>query len=210
MEKLNYTFRNQALLDLALTQSGANAANNNERLEFVGDRVLGLVVAELLYNMFPAEPEGDLARRHALLVSTKTLANVAVRLGLHRQIRHGHLTGGRQQHMLADAMEAVFGAIYLDGGFDAARDVIVAIWRDLASADIVAPKDPKTRLQELVQQMDSGSLPVYEYLESTGASHNPVFNVRVTAMGRSATGTGSSKKGASVNAAIALLKKLAI
>ncbi len=210
IEKLNYTFNDETLLELALTQSGVDSSNNNERLEFIGDRVLGLSVAGLLFDMYPTEAEGELARRHAMLVSTETLADVACGLGLDKVVRHGHMTAGRVRHILADAMEAVFGAIYLDGGFDAARDVIVAIWRDLASADIVAPKDPKTRLQELVQQMDSGSLPVYEYLESTGASHNPVFNVRVTAMGRSATGTGSSKKGASVNAAIALLKKLAI
>lgn len=210
IEKLNYTFNDESLLELALTQSGVDSSNNNERLEFIGDRVLGLSVAGLLFDMYPTEAEGELARRHAMLVSTETLADVACGLGLDKVVRHGHMTAGRVRHILADAMEAVFGAIYLDGGFDAARDVIVAIWRDLASADIVAPKDPKTRLQELVQQMDSGSLPVYEYLEPTGASHNPVFNVRVTAMGRSATGTGSSKKGASVNAAIALLKKLAI
>lgn len=210
MEKLNYTFRNQALLDLALTQSGANAANNNERLEFVGDRVLGLVVAELLYNIFPAEPEGDLARRHALLVSTKTLANVAVRLGLHRQIRHGHLTGGRQQHMLADAMEAVLGAIFIDSGWRAARAVVMGIWTELARENVVAPKDPKTKLQEYVQKNDNGALPLYNYLTPTGASHCPEFSVRVSAMGKSATATGTSKKAASIAAADELLKILAI
>lgn len=210
IKKLNYTFNDESLLDLALTQSGVDAVNNNERLEFIGDRVLGLSVAGLLFDMFPTEAEGDLARRHAMLVSTETLAQVACELGLDKMVRHGHMTAGRVKHVLADAMEAVFGAIYLDSGFDNARDVIVDIWRDLASADIVAPKDPKTRLQELVQQADSGNLPVYEYLESTGASHNPVFNVRVSAMGQSAVGTGTSKKGASVDAASQLLKILAI
>jgi ribonuclease-3 len=107
-------------------------------------------------------------------------------------------------------MEAVFGAIYLDGGFEPARKVIVDIWRDLASVDTIAPKDPKTTLQELVQQADSGNLPVYEYLEPTGASHNPTFNVRVTAMGKTATGSGASKKSASIVAAEELLKILAI
>ena len=120
------------------------------------------------------------------------------------------MTAGRIQHILADAMEATLGAIYLDGGFDAARNVIVPIWRDLAAADVVAPKDPKTRLQELVQQLDSGNLPVYEYLEPAGASHSPVFTVRVTAMQRSATGNGTSKKAASIDAAEKLLKILAI
>lgn len=210
MNKLKYEFKNQELLDLALTQSGADATNNNERLEFIGDRVLGLSVAGLLYEMYPNETEGELARRHAMLVSTETLGSVAKELGLDKHIRHGHMTAGRVVHVMADAMEAVFGAIYLDSGFDVARDVIVDIWRELAAQDIIAPKDPKTALQELVQQSDNGNLPAYEYLEATGASHNPVFNVRVSAMGKSATGTGTSKKAASLAAAEKLLKILAI
>ena len=210
MKKLNYTFKDEKLLDLALTQSGVDSAHNNERLEFIGDRVLGLSVAALLYEMYPSESEGELARRHAMLVSTETLGNVACMLGMDKRVRHGHMTAGRIQHILANAMEAVFGAIYLDGGFDAAQNVIVELWRDLAAVDVVAPKDPKTALQELVQRMDAGNLPTYEYLESTGASHNPTFNVRVNAMGKSAMGTGTSKKGASIAAAEALLKILAI
>lgn len=208
MKKINYDFQDQSLLDLALTQSGANAAHNNERLEFIGDRVLGLSVAGLLYEMFPNESEGELARRHAMLVSTETLASVAREFGLDKRIRHGHMTAGRIQHILADAMEAVFGAIYLDGGFSVAREIIVDVWRDLASVDIVAPKDPKTALQEFVQKSDNGNLPVYEFLDTTGASHSPVFNVRVTAMGQSALGQGASKKTATINAAAALLKIL--
>lgn len=210
MKMLNYDFNDESLLELALTQSGVDSARNNERLEFIGDRVLGLSVAGLLYEMYPNESEGELARRHAMLVSTETLGNVAREIGLEKQIRHGHMTAGRIQHILANAMEAVFGAIYLDGGFDAACAVIVDIWRNLAAMDVVAPKDPKTRLQELVQKNMPGKLPVYEYMESVGASHNPVFNVRVSAMGHSAMGRGTSKKGASVAAAEELLKILAI
>jgi ribonuclease-3 len=210
MIKLNYEFKNKQLLELALTQSGANSVQNNERLEFIGDRVLGLSVAGLLYEMYPNESEGELARRHAMLVSTETLGNVARQLGLDRQIKHGHMTAGRIVHIMANAMEAIFGAIYLDSGFDAAKNVIVDIWRELAAADVVAPKDPKTALQEFVQQSDNGNLPVYEFLETTGASHNPVFNVRVCAMGKSAQGQGASKKAATIDAAEKLLKILAI
>lgn len=210
MAKIDYSFKNPQLLELALTQSGADAVHNNERLEFIGDRVLGLSVAALLYDMFPEEHEGELARRHAMLVSTETLAHVAHLLEIDKHVRHGHMTAGRSQHMYADAMEAVLGAIFLDGGFEAARDIIVKNWRDLAAADIQAPKDAKTALQELVQKEASGALPVYEYLEPTGASHSPVFNVRVSAMGHTATGSGSSKKAASVAAAEELLKILAI
>lgn len=210
MRKLNYNFKDRGLFDLALVQSGVDSVHNNERLEFIGDRVLGLSVAGLLYEMYPNESEGELARRHAMLVSTETLGRVAREFGLDKLVRHGHMTAGRVQHVLADAMEAVFGAIYLDGGFDAAQSVIVDVWRDLAAMDVVAPKDPKTALQEFVQQADSGNLPVYEYLEPTGASHSPTFNVRVSAMGHSAMGVGASKKAASIAAAGALLKILAI
>ena len=210
MKKLNYNFKNPELLELALTQSGANAQHNNERLEFVGDRVLGLSVAALLYEMYPSEREGELARRHAMLVSTETLARVAISLGIDRAVHHGHMTAGRNMHMYANTTEAVFGAIFLDGGFDAARNVIVELWRELAAADATAPKDAKSALQEFVQKSNSGALPKYEYLAATGASHQPVFSVRVTAMGISATATGASKKAASTAAAAALLKILAI
>lgn len=210
MQILGYTFKDEKLLELALTQSGVNALHNNERLEFIGDRVLGLSVAGLLYDMFPTEAEGSLARRHATLVSTQTLANVAMEIGLGAHIHHGHMTAGRIQHVLADAMEAVFGAIYLESGFETARDVIVSRWRELAAAEIVAPKDAKTALQEFVQKNHSGELPLYEYLPQTGPSHNPVFNVSVTALGKTAHGSGASKKEASTMAATELLKILAI
>lgn len=210
MKELNYTFKNPGLLELALTQSGIDAAQNNERLEFVGDRVLGLTVAAMLYEMFPAESEGELARRHAMLVSTETLADVAIEIGLDKKVRHGHMTAGRMRHVWANAMEAVFGAIFIDGGFDVARDIIRHLWRDIASRDVVAPKDAKSALQELVQKHSSGALPEYEYLAQSGASHNPVFNVRVSAMGATATGQGASKKEASIAAAAELLKILAI
>ena len=210
MMELKYKFKDESLLDMALTQSGANATHNNERLEFIGDRVLGLVVAEMLYKMYPNEAEGELARRHAMLVSTETLSHVANELDLANRVHHGHITAGRIQHILANATEALLGAIFLEGGFDAARSVIADIWADLAAADTIAPKDAKTTLQELVQHESGGGLPEYEYLAPIGASHNPVFNVRVTALGQTAVGTGSSKKMASIDAAAALLKKLAI
>jgi len=210
MDKLNYTFKDEKLLELAMTQSGVDHTHNNERLEFLGDRVLGLTVARLLFDMFPNEREGDLARRHSVLVSTRTLAQVAQKLGVPDCLHHGHITGGRINHILANAMEAVFGAIYLDGGFDAAATVITDIWRDLAARDAVAPQDAKSALQEYVQKNGHGELPIYEYKTPIGASHSPVFEVCVTAMGKAAWGRGASKKGASINAASALLKKLAI
>lgn len=208
--KLNYEFKNKDLLQLALTQSGIDSKHNNERLEFIGDRVLGLSVADMLYKMYPNDAEGGLARRHAFLVSTETLAMVAKELDLEKQLRHGHMTGGKINHILANAMEAILGAIFLDSGFESARAVIFDLWEKYAESEIVAPKDAKTTLQEFVQKNDAGALPVYEYMEPTGVSHNPEFTVIVTALGKSATGVGASKKAASLNAAENLLKTLAI
>lgn len=208
--KLNYTFKDKNLLELALTQSGIDSKHNNERLEFIGDRVLGLSVAWLLYDMYPNENEGGLARRHALLVSTNTLARVAADLDIGKYIKHGHMTGGKINHILANTMEAILGAIFLDSGFESARKIIVDIWTELAAAEIIAPKDAKTALQEFVQHHDSGALPNYVYHEPTGASHNPEFTVTVTALNKSAEGVGPSKKAASLAAAENLLKILAI
>lgn len=208
--KINYTFKNQELLNLALTQSGINAKHNNERLEFIGDRVLGLSVAAMLYDMYPNENEGNLARRHAFLVSTDTLARVASQIELEKHLKHGHMTGGKINHILANAMEAILGAIFLESGFEVARKIIIDIWTDMAAAEIVAPKDSKTALQEFVQKNGHGDLPTYEYDEPKGESHNPEFTVTVTALGKSATGVGASKKLASLDAAEKLLKILAI
>ena len=208
--KLNYEFRNHELLNLALTQSGIDSKHNNERLEFIGDRVLGLSVAALLYEMYPDEAEGNLARRHAFLVSTETLANIAKKIEIEKDLHHGHMTGGKIDHILANAMEAILGAIFLDSGFETARKVIIDLWQDMAAAEIDAPKDAKTTLQEMVQKNGNGALPVYEYSEPTGASHNPEFTVTVSALGKSAVGVGPSKKLASLDGAEKLLKILAI
>lgn len=208
--KLNYEFKNKQLLELALTQSGINSKHNNERLEFVGDRVLGLSIAKLLYEMYPDEDEGNLARRHAFLVSTETLANIAKKIDIAHNLHHGHMTGGKIDHVLANAMEAILGAIFMDSNFETAQKIIIELWHDIAAAEINAPKDAKTALQEYVQKIDNGALPVYEYAEPVGSSHNPTFTATVSALGKSATGTGQSKKTAGLNAAAELLKILAI
>lgn len=208
--KLNYEFKNQQLLKLALTQSGVDSKHNNERLEFIGDRVLGLSIAKLLYEMYPDEDEGNLARRHAFLVSTETLAIIAKQINIEHNLHHGHMTGGKINHVLANAMEAILGAIFIDSNFETAEKIIVELWHDIAAAEINAPKDAKTALQEYVQKIDNGALPVYEYAEPVGSSHNPTFTATVSALGKSATGTGQSKKTAGLNAAAELLKILAI
>ena len=208
--KLNYEFKNKELLQLALTQSGIDAKHNNERLEFIGDRVLGLSVAVMLYEMYPDDDEGSLARRHAFLVSTKALAEIAKQIEIERDLHHGHMTGGKINHVLANATEAILGAIFLDSGFESAQKIVIELWHDIAASEIVAPKDAKTALQEYVQKHGNGVLPTYEYDTPTGATHNPTFTATVTALGKSASGTGTSKKSAGINAAAELLKILAI
>lgn len=208
--KINYEFKNTELLKLALTQSGIDSKHNNERLEFIGDRVLGLSMAALLYEMYPDEAEGNLARRHAFLVSTDALAQIAKKIEIEQDLHHGHMTGGKINHILANAVEAVLGAIFIDSGFETARQIIVDLWYEMAESEVTAPKDAKTTLQEYVQKYDNGALPKYEYDEPTGASHNPTFRVTVTALGKSAVGIGDSKKTAGLKAAEELLKILAI
>ena len=206
--KINYKFKNIELLKLALTQSGIDSKHNNERLEFVGDRVLGLSVAALLYNMYPNEAEGGLARRHAFFVSTETLANIAKKIDIEHDLHHGHMTGGKIDHVLANTVEALLGAIFIDSDFETAQKIIFELWNEMAAAEITAPKDAKTALQEYVQKFDNGALPVYEYDEPIGSSHNPTFTARVSALGKTAIGTGQSKKAAGINAASELLKIL--
>jgi ribonuclease-3 len=204
MRQFRYKFNDNALFERALIQSGANAGYNNERMEFLGDRVLGLAIASMLYEMFPNETEGELARRHAALVSAKTLAEVAGEFGFDKRIRHGHMTGGKMDHIAADAMESVIAAIYLDGGYGAASKFVISEWAKLAERDAVAPKDPKTKLQELAQHSGTKELPVYE-LADVGKN---MFRMRVTALGQTATGQGGTKKLASLAAAENLLKIL--
>lgn len=203
-KKLDYVFKDESLFDLALTQSGANAKHNNERLEFLGDRVLGLAVATMLYDIFPKETEGEMARRHAALVSTKTLAEVAKEFEFDKLVRHGHMTNGKIDHIAANAMESVIAAVYLDGGWDAALKIVMSEWKELALAEATAPKDPKTELQELVQHSKHGTLPEYRFFDGPGDG----FNVRVIALGKNATGRGDTKKSATADAAKNLLKML--
>ncbi|MDR0449305.1 MAG: ribonuclease III, partial [Rickettsiales bacterium] len=174
--RLDYEFKDEKLLERALTQSGADSVDNNERLEFLGDRVLGLAAAELLCEMFPTEAEGALAQRHASLVSTATLGKIASDMDLFSNIKHTHLTAGKNRNITADALEAVIGAIYTDGGFEAARKVVREMLRPIAAEHETPPKDAKTALQEYCQK-SFGKLPEYVFKEETGPSHNPVFNV---------------------------------
>ena len=213
---LGYGFRDPSLLTQALTHPSVTKGRSKrrftdyERLEFLGDRVLGLVMAELLYQRFPQEPEGDLAKRHVALVRREALARVAqhLRLGDHLSLSVGEDgTGGRENPgLLADACEAVIGAMFLDGGFDAARDFIRRHWTPLVDELSAPPKDAKTRLQEWAQAQALG-LPVYTVTGQDGPAHNPIFLVDVSVPGYPpVSGRGNSKRMAEQAAATALME----
>jgi ribonuclease-3 len=213
-ERLGYRFRNPDLLAQALTHRSFGASHN-ERLEFVGDAVLNCVVADSLFVRFPDLAEGALSRVRAALVNQETLARVARNVALGQEIRLGEgeqRSGGADRpSILADALEAVFGAVYVDGGFDAARGVIHACFGDvLAHADPAAlGKDGKTRLQEWLQARRL-SVPSYEVTATTGEAHAQLFEVecRIPALGVVAAGQGSSRRAAEQSAAEAALARI--
>ncbi len=204
-KNLGYNFKDKKLLELALTQSGFDASHNNEKLEFLGDRVLGLSVASLLYETFCDESEGALAQRFAVLVSADVLVKVGAELGMREVIKHSHMTTDDDTNIVADAVEAVFGAVYLEAGFEVAQKIIKDIFIPLCHEYKEPPKDPKTKLQEFVQTQTT-DLPEYVFDEVSGPAHSPIFRVSVSALGKKADGEGNSKKHAMRNAAENLLK----
>jgi ribonuclease III len=183
-----------------------------ERLEFLGDRVLGLVIATYLLERFPQEPEGHLAKRHAALVRREALGQVADALDLGRFLRlsPGEADqGGRSNRaILADCCEAVIGALYLDGGLDAAEPVIRRYWAPLIDQATAPPQDAKTALQELVQGRGK-PLPAYETVGQTGPAHEPRFEVRLKVEGfPPVTASAGSKRAAEKMAATLLLRRM--
>ncbi len=210
-------FTRPDLLRQALTHSSAarnrtTRAESNERLEFLGDRVLGLVTARLIYERFPDEDEGSLARRHAALVRREALARVAERIGLgdHLVMSRGEAEAGGRKNpsLLADACEAVIAALYLDGGLDAAHQFIRRHWEPLMEEESSPPQDAKTALQEWAQ---AHGLPLPAYAETgrEGPPHAPVFTVQVSLEGLGAvTASGPSKRAAQQVAAEAMLDKV--
>jgi ribonuclease-3 len=204
---LGYAFRDPALLRQALTHRSYGTPNY-ERLEFVGDAVLDCVVALALFERFPGTPEGDLSRARAHLVNQETLAQVARRLDLGAALRLGEgelRSGGADRaSILADALEAVFGAVFLDGGFDAARTVVDAVFADvLREVDpATLGKDPKTRLQEWLQAKRV-AVPEYAIVGTSGEAHAQRFEVecRIPQLAVVATGIGTSRRSAEQDAA---------
>ena len=217
-EAIGYRFRDITLLQNALSHSSYanerfhNSLKSNERLEFLGDSVLGMVVAEHLYRTCPERPEGELSRSRADMVCESSLAAIAQKLGLGEHLLLGHgeaISGGnRRPSILADAVESVIAAIYLDGGFAPAKEFIHRFVLTTVTAEKPRNVDYKTAFQELIQQK-KGQVVTYTLLRESGPDHNKEFVVQVCVNGNPVgEGTGSSKKRAEQDAAKNALEKL--
>lgn len=216
-DRLGHRFADPALLAHALTHRSAADArggqlDSNERLEFLGDRVLGLLIAEWLSERYPQEREGNLTRRLSALVAWETLARVGEALGLAEAIRipPGEERAGlrARQTVMADAVEALLGAVYRDGGLEAARAVVRRHWAPLLDATPRPPVSAKNQLQEYTLGRGLG-LPQYRLVSAAGPSHAPLFVISVAAGGREAEGAGETKRAAEQAAAEAWLAGMA-
>ena len=216
-EKLGYRFQNRALLEHALTHSSyanehrTKGLQSNERLEFLGDSVLGMITADYLYRTHPDLPEGDLTRTRAALVCEGSLVEVAQQLNLgdHLKLGKGENAGGGRQRpsIVADAVEAVLAAVYLDGGIGSARKIIQKFILD-REEEKGASRDYKTALQELVQR-ESGQVLCYRLIGTEGPDHAKIFTAEVTLNGSAVgRGKGRSKKEAEQAAAKAAIEKV--
>jgi ribonuclease-3 len=214
-KSIGYRFKDRELLDRSLTHisalSGGNRANSYQRLEFLGDHVLGLIISDMLFRSFPRADEGELSRRLADLVRRESCADVARAIELGAALRLGASeasAGGRQRTaILADVCEALVGAVYLDGGYEAASQLVELLWGERMRAPARPLRDAKTVLQEWAQARGLPT-PSYREVERTGPHHDPEFRVAVALPHREpAEGVGRSKRAAEQAAAAAMLKR---
>jgi ribonuclease-3 len=211
---IGHAFGDLRLLRTALTHPGADEASTSdtsfERLEFLGDRVLGLIIAEWLHALFPHETEGDVARRLAWLASGEAVADCIGRAGLTAHLRTGVHATLDDTSVVADAGEAIIGALYLDGGMEAARAFVRRLWGDLVRQQPSPPREPKTMLQEWAQGRGA-PLPRYETIARHGPDHDPVFDVAVFVEGAPrGEGRARSLRAAQKLAATDVLNKLGL
>jgi len=218
-QRIGYGFRDKALLERALTHisalsGGATRVNSYQRLEFLGDHVLGLVISDMLYRAFPRANEGELSRRLADLVRKETCAEVARAMDLGSALKLGnsesHAGGRLRATILADACEALVGAVYSDGGYMAAEELVDRFWKERMLKPLRPLRDPKTMLQEWAQARGLPT-PAYRELARTGPHHDPEFHVAVVLPDRPpAEGLGSSKRAAEQAAAAAMLTRVGV
>jgi ribonuclease III len=210
-EKLGHEPKDLHLFELALTHASLGR-DSYERLEFLGDRILGLVIARALYERYPSEPEGNLSKRYNALVDRETCAQNGREIGIPALVRLGKQAredrASQSDNVVGDVVEALIGALYLDGGVEAAERFILRIWEPDLSSQRGAPQHPKSALQELAAARGVKA-PVYEVVERTGAHHSPKFTIRVSvAKLGEAIAEGTSKQEAETAAATALLSQL--
>ena len=200
-------FKDKTLFDKAIRLAHKGRSAEYERLEFLGDRVIGIIVAELLYTTFPQEKEGDLAKRFVALTREETLAEIAKTLGLPNLLKTNENELRHNSSVLSDVCEAVIAALYLDGDLETVKTFITPFLTPLISANQQAPQDAKSALQEWSQKIYK-KLPTYTLVGQEGPDHNPVFTVSVSVETKSAQGTGSSKKIAEQEAAKNLMEAI--
>ncbi|MDR3285055.1 MAG: ribonuclease III [Holosporales bacterium] len=216
-ELLGYQFDDEEILELALVHSSVSSKSEEEqkcrafdRLEFLGDRVLNLIVAELLYKKFKKESEGALSHRYTSLVCFETCAAVAEKICLKEFLNTASKTNLDEMRILCDALEAILGAMYLDGGISPCKKFVKKHWNPYIEKEALPPNDPKSELQEIVQSRWK-TLPIYEVVAKAGLDHMPIYKVSVEVDGiGKVIGSGNSKKEAEKEAAQKLLGKLKI
>ena len=209
-KKIGINFHNQKLLTKSFTHKSYNPVENNEKLEFLGDRVLGLIISQNLLKFFPNDKEGDLDKKLASLVNKKQCAVIAKDINLQEYIliKNSNNKTSIENKVLSDCLESVIGCIYLDQGLEVAEKFIIKNWRKYLNKSLITERDSKTKLQEYSLK-NYKSLPVYKLLENKGPRHKPLIKVSVNIKNsKNITATGNSKKEAEQKAAKKLLTSL--
>ena len=203
-KKLEINFKNTNLLIKALTHKSFNSKDNNEKIEFLGDRVLGLVIAKKLLEIYPDEKEGILDKKFASLVNKKTCLEIAKKIELEKYILTFNPKNKKikiEDKVISDSCEALIGAIYLDKGFTTVEKFILELWENKINESVITPIDAKTKLQELSLKKFK-KLPIYKLISNTGPRHKPIFKIAVKLENtKFFTAEGNSKKNAEQNAA---------
>ena len=209
--KIDIKFKNKNLLIQALTHKSFNPSENNEKIEFLGDRVLGLVIAKKLLEIYPDEKEGSLDKKFASLVNKKTCLEIAKKINLANYVKTFNPNNKKikiEDKIISDSCEALIGAIYLDKGFNLAEGTILTLWKNHIKKSVVTEIDAKTKLQESTLKKFK-KLPTYKVISNTGPRHKPIFKVGVKLPNtKYFIASGKSKKDAEQNAAIECLKNL--
>ena len=210
---LKYNFKNIRLLESALIHKSFNTNKNNEKLEFLGDRVLGLIIAKILLDKYPDEKEGIIDKKFANLVNKRTCVNIAKKLNLKKFLylgaSHKNLERSADK-IVADCLEAIVGAVYLDGGLKQSEKFILNLWKKFILDSVITLIDSKTKLQEYSLKKYK-KLPKYTFFKKTGPQHKPIFKTEVEIpLSKKIIGEGTSKKNAQQNAAAKLIKILNI